>query len=170
MNLRRNMLFQTVKPLDCGDLTRGLREAWGLPCGRLAAIFVALFLCSCTTLDPARAETLGQIAGVAVTAGTLDYLKAHPTAKPHFVGVVKAFQALMNAGITNHFAYVEVLHTLPVDRFESDAGDLYVSSHLVVWDPVTGGSTKIRGAAGMVVVRRIYSGLRLAVAPKPPPR
>lgn len=133
---------------------------------RLLSALVIGCLMGCSSLTPERLNVLASIAGQAAFLGAQEWLRAHPDQKPAFDAVIQAITIALRAGNTNQA--VELLASLPTTTLRGDAGELYVSDRLVVWDNDAGKATRITGAGEGAVLVEIRRGLRKAVAPVPP--
>lgn len=132
----------------------------------LCLLLVLLF--GCTTLTPDRISVLAQIAGQAAQLGAQQWLAQHPEHRDAFNLVIAAINDFVRQGKTNMVEYTELLSSLPTGTFRGDAGELYITDTLVVWDRDLGRSTRIVGAAERPVRMAVRDGLRRAVGPKPP--
>lgn len=166
-NSQQRLFFQAATSNRSLGSNRTATTGRFRPCGWIAVILALLFT-SCTTLTPDRISVLAQIAGQAAQIGAQQWLAQHPEQRPAFDLVLAAISDFVRQGKTNMVEYTELLSSLPTGTLRGDAGELYISDTLVVWDRDLGRSTRIVGAAERPVRMAVRDGLRRAVAPMPP--
>jgi hypothetical protein len=127
-----------------------------------------VLLMGCTSLTPERVSLLAAIAGQAAQIGAANWLIKHPDQRPAFDAVILALTALVQGGVTDQRAYVEVLNSLPTATLAGPEGAVYVTDALVVYDFDSDQPTRIKGAAEVPVRKAVIAGLKRGMAPKPP--
>lgn len=179
MITQRRRLFQAVISEDSQWRQKPLTNRFVLrfcPVGRIAAILTAALLFlgpGCASLTPNRINAIAAIAGAAVQIGAAVWLDQHPEDKPLFNAVILTLSAIAMAGqpvSQDQETFVKVLATLPTPVLKCGNGALcIVADHqLVVVEDIPKRATLIVGALEAPVRRATLSGLKAAMAPKPP--